>query len=98
MEREECSFLTYVFDKIVRLHWWCRISIKHRPHNIRLSLSQQAPAYLGEEYPIEIDITNDDTRELDITVDILLLPSEYDDSGAYFFFYFHLFLTIGVDS
>ncbi|KAF8627616.1 hypothetical protein AX15_004317 [Amanita polypyramis BW_CC] len=64
MKRDECS----------------SVIVKHRPHKVLLSLSHQSPAYLDEEYPIEINVTNEDARELDITVDILLLPSEYDDS------------------
>jgi len=42
-----------------------------------------SPCLSRRGVPIEINVTNDDTRELDITVDILLLPSEYDDSVNY---------------
>ncbi|KAK2463095.1 hypothetical protein APHAL10511_004750 [Amanita phalloides] len=70
MKRDECSSMI----------------VKHRPHDIRLSISHEAPAYIDEEYPIEINVTNDDTREMDITVDILLLPSEYHDSVNYIIF------------
>ncbi|KAF8891851.1 Gryzun, putative trafficking through golgi-domain-containing protein [Infundibulicybe gibba] len=55
-------------------------SVRHRPHNIALSLSHQEPAYLDEEYPITITVTNVDERELSLMVEILLQPSDIDDA------------------
>jgi hypothetical protein len=45
-----------------------------------VSVSQTSPAYLDEEYPIVIDISNADDRELEVVIDILLQPSD-NDSG-----------------
>jgi hypothetical protein len=45
-------------------------------------LSHRAPAYLDEEYPIMIDVINEDDRELDIVIDVLLQPTEIDDAGT----------------
>jgi trafficking protein particle complex subunit 11 len=46
-----------------------------------VSFDHQSPAYLDEEYPITIDITNTDNQELDIVVDVLLQPTEIDHAG-----------------
>ncbi|KAJ7287102.1 Gryzun, putative trafficking through golgi-domain-containing protein [Mycena rebaudengoi] len=54
------------------------ITIRHRPHNILMSLSQHAPAYLNEDYPIVIEVKNADDRELQVVADILLQPTEID--------------------
>jgi hypothetical protein len=56
-------------------------SVRHRPHNLLMSLSHQSPAYMNEDYPIVINITNADDRELDVVADVLLQPSETDDAG-----------------
>ncbi|KAF8633400.1 hypothetical protein AX17_004571 [Amanita inopinata Kibby_2008] len=64
----------------VKREEYSSVRVKHRPHNIRVSLMHRAPAYLNEHYPIQIEVTNDDMQELDITVDTLLLPSEIDDA------------------
>jgi trafficking protein particle complex subunit 11 len=55
--------------------------VRHRPHRVLLSLDQQSPAYLDEEYLIAIDITNADSQELDIVLDVLLQPTEIDHAG-----------------
>lgn len=55
-------------------------SVKNRPHQVYASFSHSVPAYLDETYPISIDVTNQDDRELEITLDILLQPGE-DDQG-----------------
>jgi trafficking protein particle complex subunit 11 len=36
---------------------------------------------LDEVYPIIIEVTNEDDRELDVTIDVLLQPTETDDTG-----------------
>ncbi|TFK44945.1 Gryzun, putative trafficking through golgi-domain-containing protein [Crucibulum laeve] len=54
------------------------VLVKHRPHNVSVSLNHQSPAYLDEDYPIDIEVTNLDTRELDVVVDVLLQPTEID--------------------
>ncbi|KAJ7647712.1 Gryzun, putative trafficking through golgi-domain-containing protein [Roridomyces roridus] len=54
------------------------VSIRHRPHNIVMALTQQSPAYLNEEFPILVEVTNADDRELQVTADILLQPTEID--------------------
>jgi trafficking protein particle complex subunit 11 len=46
-----------------------------------MSLSHRFPAYLNEEYPITIEITNSDNKELDVTMDVLLQPTDLDYAG-----------------
>ena len=58
------------------------LSVSYRPHSLNVSLIHQVPAYLDEEYPIVINITNEDDRALDVILDILLQPSEIDEAGA----------------
>jgi hypothetical protein len=60
-------------------------SVSYRPHSLSVSLTHQVPAYLDEEYPIVIGITNEDDRALDVILDILLQPSEIDEAGAQIF-------------
>jgi hypothetical protein len=48
-----------------------------------VSLSHHAPAFLDEEYPILIDITNADDRDMDVVVDVLLQPTDIDHAGKY---------------
>jgi hypothetical protein len=62
------------------------VVVRHRPHELAVSLSHQAPALLDEEYPIVIDITNVDERHLDIVVDVLLQPTEEDQAAQYIVF------------
>ncbi|TDL16121.1 hypothetical protein BD410DRAFT_647647 [Rickenella mellea] len=54
-------------------------TVRQRPHQLRISLAHDEPAYLDEQYPISVEVTNIDDRDLDITVDVLLQPGE-DDS------------------
>ncbi|KAJ3553164.1 hypothetical protein NM688_g3760 [Phlebia brevispora] len=54
------------------------VTVRHRPHNVQVSLSHNAPAYVGEEYPITIEVINADDRTLEITTDVLLQPSEIE--------------------
>ncbi|KAH9072843.1 Gryzun, putative trafficking through golgi-domain-containing protein [Lactarius deliciosus] len=56
------------------------VTVSYRPHNLNVSLIYQVPAYLDEEYPIVISITNEDDRALDVILDILLQPSEIDEA------------------
>ena len=56
-------------------------SVKLRPHAIRVSISHVAPAYLEEEYPIVIEVTNLDNKELDIVADIMLQPTEIEGAS-----------------
>ncbi|KAG2132301.1 Gryzun, putative trafficking through golgi-domain-containing protein [Suillus bovinus] len=62
------------------------VVIRHRPHQLAVSLSHQAPALLDEEYPIVIAITNVDERYLDVVVDVLLQPTEVDKAAQYIIF------------
>lgn len=57
------------------------VRVRSRPHKLRVLISQSGPAYLGEEYPITIKITNVDIKELDVTFDVILHPPEDDSSG-----------------
>lgn len=52
-----------------------------RPHTIHVSLSHVAPAYVGEEYPIQVEVTNADSKELDVVADALLQPTEIEGAS-----------------
>lgn len=52
-------------------------SVRYPPHQLDIDLVHAEPAYLDENYPIEIRITNEDERQLEISIDILLQPTEY---------------------
>lgn len=62
------------------------VVVRHRPHELAVSLSHQAPALLDEEYPIVIDITNVGERHLDVIVDVLLQPTEVDQAAQHIIF------------
>ena len=55
--------------------------MRHRPHNVQVSLTHDAPAYLDEAYPVTIEVTNADDRTLEVVADILLQPSEIEGAG-----------------
>jgi trafficking protein particle complex subunit 11 len=55
--------------------------VRHRPHHLTVTVSHCGPAYVDAEYPIQIDITNFDDRELEVTIDVLLQPVEAGDAG-----------------
>lgn len=63
----------------------CHLRVRHRPHLLQVSLSHQAPAFLDEEYPIVISVTNGDDRDMDITVDVLLQPTDIDHASESLF-------------
>lgn len=48
---------------------------------MKISFHHEAPAYLDQDYPITIEVTNIDIRDLDVVVNILLQPTEIDDAG-----------------
>ena len=50
---------------------------------MHVSFSHHSPAYLDEQYPIVVNITNNDERELAISLDVLLQPGD-DGSGEYY--------------
>jgi hypothetical protein len=56
--------------------------VHYRPHKLRVSLTHQSPAYLDEEYPVVINIANDDYRTLDVVIDVLLQPTDIDEAGT----------------
>lgn len=55
--------------------------VRHRPHKLSINFNHQSPAYLDEDYPVEIEITNTDTRELEAVLSFLLQPTETDDAS-----------------
>ncbi|CDO69602.1 hypothetical protein BN946_scf184875.g5 [Trametes cinnabarina] len=59
----------------VKVHW--------RRHEVQVAISLDGPAYIGEEFPIEIRIVNEDDRELDVVLDVLLQPTEIDEAVNY---------------
>lgn len=66
--RKRCVLISYYYR------------VKRRPHRLQVEFTHHAPAYLDEHYPIMLEVTNIDDRELEISVDVLLQPGE-DDSG-----------------
>ena len=58
------------------------VRVRYRTHRVDVAISHAGPAYLGEEFPIEIEITNSDDRELDVVVDVLLQPTDIDEAGT----------------
>lgn len=59
----------------------CCRRVNHRAHQLEISFQHEAPAYLDQDYPITIEVTNTDIRDLDVVVNILLQPTEIDDAG-----------------
>jgi len=59
--------------------------VKHRAHRLKLAFHHHAPAYLDEDYPIEIEVTNTDTRDLQVIISFLLQPPEIDDASVLLF-------------
>lgn len=51
-------------------------TVRPKPHALHVEFQHSAPAYLDEQYPLLIKISNIDERELDTVVDVLLHPSE----------------------
>ena len=48
---------------------------------MKISFHHEAPAYLDQDYPIIVEVTNNDIRDLGVVVNILLQPTEIDDAG-----------------
>ncbi|KAL0072574.1 hypothetical protein AAF712_000337 [Marasmius tenuissimus] len=57
------------------------VNVRHRPHKIDISVTHQSPAYLNEVYPLTIQVTNADDKELEVIIDVLLLPTELDNAS-----------------
>lgn len=56
-------------------------SVKNRLHRISLSIHHHSPAYLDENYPITIEVTNADIKNLEVVLDVLLQPTDVDGAG-----------------
>lgn len=48
---------------------------------MHVAVAQQAPAYLNEDYLVVLEITNGDDQALDISLDVLLQPTEIDGAS-----------------
>ncbi|PIL33423.1 hypothetical protein GSI_04045 [Ganoderma sinense ZZ0214-1] len=59
------------------------VRVRYSSHRVQVSITHNGPAYIGEEFPIEISVTNNDERELAIIVDVLLQPTEIDEAVNY---------------
>ncbi|KAI9062346.1 hypothetical protein FKP32DRAFT_1593495 [Trametes sanguinea] len=59
------------------------VKVRWRSHQVQVAISHDGPALIGEEFPIEIRISNDDDRELDVVLDVLLQPTEIDEAVNY---------------
>ncbi|TRM69045.1 Gryzun, putative trafficking through golgi-domain-containing protein [Schizophyllum amplum] len=56
------------------------VAVRHRPHSLSVRIEQHEPAYIDEDYPVVIDVTNTFDRALEVTLDVLLQPAEIDDA------------------
>ncbi|KAJ3575278.1 hypothetical protein NP233_g1192 [Leucocoprinus birnbaumii] len=65
------------FTNVTRENYSTTI-VKHRSHNICVAIEHLAPAYLDENYPITIQVTNIDNQDLDVVLDVLLQPTDID--------------------
>jgi len=65
------------------LHTTFSARVRSRPHQLQVLISHSGPAYLDEECPITIKVTNVDDKVLDVTFDVMLHPPEDDSSGAH---------------
>ncbi|KAF5354759.1 hypothetical protein D9756_005506 [Leucocoprinus leucothites] len=65
------------FADVTREKYWSTI-VKNHSHRISVSIQHYAPAYLDEGYPIIIEVTNVDDKDLDVALDVLLQPSDLD--------------------
>lgn len=60
-------------------------SVKHRDHLIQVSFSHHAPAYVDEEYGVDVQVRNlDDERAMDVTLGFLVRPGEDEWVGEFF--------------
>jgi hypothetical protein len=59
---------------------WHLFRVMAKPHVLDISLASAAPAYMEEQFPITVEIRNDDSRAFDVWIDVLLYPTE-DPSG-----------------
>jgi len=48
---------------------------------ISISIQHQAPAFLDESYPIAIEVTNTDDKDLEVIFDVLLQPTDVDSAS-----------------
>ncbi|KAH8087832.1 Gryzun, putative trafficking through golgi-domain-containing protein [Cristinia sonorae] len=58
------------------------VTVQNRPHRVSVAVAHNSPAYLGEDYPVTLDITNLDDRELNVVVDVLLHPLEVEHASS----------------
>ena len=54
------------------------VRVRPRPHDVDVQLLHAAPALVGEEYPITIQVRNNDSRIFAIVGDFLLQPADND--------------------
>lgn len=54
------------------------VRVRPRPHDIVVQFLHAAPALVGEQYPIAIQVRNNDSRTFAIAGDFLLQPAEND--------------------
>ena len=75
----------YSTDRGVRTNPDIAVStrVRSRPHQLRVLISHSGPAYLDEECPLTIKITNVDDKVLDVTFDVMLHPPEDESSGVF---------------
>ncbi|KAF9809102.1 hypothetical protein IEO21_07571 [Rhodonia placenta] len=64
----------------IRREHYSTVTVRHRPHKVEVNISHHAPALIGEEFPICINVKNFDDRDMDIVVDALLQPTEIDEA------------------
>lgn len=71
-------------------------SVKYRDHLIHVSFSHHAPAYVDEEYLVDVEVRNLDDRPLEVALGFLVRPGEDElvgeslMSNLFLLFYFVL--------
>lgn len=85
MPGEVHSSVTYVLYLMYSTYAVANVagSVRNKPHRIDVAVTHHAPAYLGEEFPVTVDVTNVDDRDFDVVVDVLLHPLEVEHASAY---------------
>ena len=72
-------YVLILYSYLAYLSFFRRVN--HRGHQLKISFHHDAPAYLDQDYPITVEVTNNDIRDLGVVVNILLQPTEIDDAG-----------------
>jgi hypothetical protein len=57
--------------------------VQYRDHLIEVSFSHHVPAYVDEEYGVDVQVRNVDERAMDVTLGFLVRPGEDEWVGEF---------------